>query len=62
MIKNKKPTKVYSQEVIDTQHVFTKDDTVYLKNSASYESKDDWSPIQFKWVSVDKFQDNLELE
>ncbi|TDT45151.1 hypothetical protein CLV90_2235 [Maribacter spongiicola] len=62
MIKNKKPTKVYSQEVINTQHVFTKDDTVYIKNNTSYKNKDNWSPIKFKWVSIGNVQDNLVLE
>ncbi|WP_405414931.1 hypothetical protein [Maribacter sp. Asnod1-A12] len=62
MIENKKSTKIYSQEVIDTQHVFTKDDTVYIKNNASTESIDNWSPIKFKWVSVDKVQDKLVFE
>jgi len=62
LIENKKPTKIYSQEVIDTQHVFTKDDTVYIKNNASTESKDNWSPIKFRWVSVDKVQDKLVFE
>jgi hypothetical protein len=62
MIKKKKTNKVYSQKVIDTQHVFTKDDKVYIKNNSSYKRKDNWSPIKFKWVSIGKVQDNLVLE
>jgi hypothetical protein len=60
----KKPNRVYSQEVIDTQHVFTEDNKVFVKNKSSFKSysKDEWSPIKFTWVSVAKVQDSLVLE
>ena len=64
MIKKKKPTKVFSQEVIDTQHVFTEDDQVYIKNKATKNKncQEAYSPIKFKWVSISDVQDCLVLE
>ncbi|SIR17650.1 hypothetical protein [Maribacter ulvicola] len=64
MIKKKKSNKVYSQEVIDTQHVFTKDAQVYIKDKDSNinSRKEVWSPINFKWVLIGKVQDCLVLE
>ncbi|HDZ05924.1 hypothetical protein LCGC14_0122330 [marine sediment metagenome] len=60
----KKFNKVYSQEVIDTQPVFTEGNKVFVKNKTSFKSnpKDQWSPIKFSWVSVANVQDSLVLE
>ncbi|WP_324027539.1 hypothetical protein QSV08_06195 [Maribacter sp. BPC-D8] len=64
MSRKKKPIRVYSQAVIETQHVFTENDQVYIKetNLSTSSNNEMWSPIQFKWVSVGKVQDCLVLE
>ncbi|SFR85022.1 MULTISPECIES: hypothetical protein [Maribacter] len=63
-MRKKKSNKVYSQEVIDTQHVFTEDNKVFIKKKTSIRSnpKEEWSPIKFTWVSVANVQDSLVLE
>lgn len=64
MSRKKKPSRVYSKAVIETQHVFTENDQVFIKNSNSSTKSNNemWSPIQFKWVSIGKVQDCLVLE
>lgn len=64
MIKKKKTTKVYLQEVIETQYVFTEHDQVYIKDKTSDNKnrQEAWSPIKFKWVSISEVQDCLVLE
>lgn len=64
MINRKKSKKRYAKKGIDTQHVFTENNQVFVKNKASYKAnpKSEWSPITFKWVSIEKVQDCLVLE
>ncbi|WP_299317043.1 hypothetical protein [Maribacter sp. Asnod2-G09] len=64
MSRKKKPIRVYSQAVIETQHVFTENDQVFIKdnNSSTSSNNEMWSPIQFKWVSIGSVQDCLVLE
>ncbi len=49
---------------IDTQHVFSKNNQVYLKkdtNEASLidNNNDEWFPINFQWISVIELHNNF---
>ncbi|TDS20758.1 hypothetical protein DFQ03_0011 [Maribacter caenipelagi] len=59
MIRKKK-----SKKVIETQHVFTENNQVFIKNESSYKksTRTVWSPIPFKWVSIAKVQETLVLK
>ena len=58
MIRKKK-----SKKVIETQHVFTENNQVFIKNESSYKksTRTVWS-IPFKWVSIAKVQETLVLK
>ncbi|MCK0192081.1 hypothetical protein MWU84_19010 [Arenibacter sp. F20364] len=51
-------------DVIETQHVFSEDNQVFLKRNMKESSngtviKDQWYPINFQWVSDVKLRNNL---
>ncbi len=44
----------FYREFIETQHVFTENQQVYLKNKTFKNGTilEEWSPINFQWVTV----------
>ncbi|MDO1514702.1 hypothetical protein Q2T41_18770 [Maribacter confluentis] len=52
------------KKAIKTQHVFTKNNQVFIKKITSLKKnlKTEWHPISFNWVSIEKVQDCLVLE
>ncbi|MBU2904025.1 hypothetical protein KO529_04445 [Arenibacter algicola] len=54
-------------DVIETQHVFSEDNQVFLKRNMIESSngktlKDQWYPINFQWVSDMELRNNLALQ
>jgi|GEM_PF-1017854 len=53
-------------EVIETQHVFSENNQVYLKKeqdkpTTSLGGHEQWFPINFQWIPVMELQNNLEI-
>ncbi|MDL5513511.1 hypothetical protein QSE00_16920 [Arenibacter sp. M-2] len=54
-------------DVIETQHVFSEDNQVFIKRNRVESSngsilKDQWYPINFQWVSDMELRKNLALQ
>ena len=54
-------------DVIETQHVFSENNQVFLKRNMLQASngsipKDQWYPINFQWVSDMELRNNLVLQ
>jgi hypothetical protein len=54
-------------DVIETQHVFSEDNQVFLKRSMVEPSngtilRDEWFPINFQWVSDMELRNSLRLQ
>lgn len=53
-------------EVIETQHVFSENNQVYLKkgnttsSSITLKTKGQWFPVNFQWMPVMELKNNLE--
>ncbi len=43
------------EKSLQTKHVFTENNKVYLKNSK------DWSPINFQWIPIVKLQEKFKV-
>jgi hypothetical protein len=57
---------VVCHDVIETQHVFSKNNQVYLKKgnttspSITLKNNDQWFPVNFQWMPVMELKNNLE--
>ncbi|MCM4151108.1 hypothetical protein DHD05_05840 [Arenibacter sp. N53] len=54
-------------DVIETQHVFSENNQVFLKRNMVESSngktlKDQWHPINFQWISDMELRNNLALQ
>ncbi|CAM4312501.1 hypothetical protein ZORO111903_12900 [Zobellia roscoffensis] len=51
----------HCHDVIETQHVFSENNQVFLRNNCtgSSSTKEEWSPINFQWIPVVKLQERL---
>ncbi|CAM4381893.1 hypothetical protein [Zobellia nedashkovskayae] len=51
----------HCHDVIETQHVFSENNQVFLRNdfTGSSSTKEEWSPINFQWIPVVKLQERL---
>ncbi|WP_299534187.1 hypothetical protein [Ulvibacterium sp.] len=52
-------------EVIETQHVFSENNQVYLKkgntsHSITLKNHEQWFPVNFQWIPVMELKNNLE--
>ncbi|MUH38136.1 hypothetical protein D9O36_19975 [Zobellia amurskyensis] len=51
----------HCHDVIETQHVFSENNQVFLKNNFTRNStvEEEWSPINFQWIPVVQLQERL---
>ncbi|MFC4096833.1 hypothetical protein [Euzebyella saccharophila] len=49
---------VHCHDVIETRHVFSKNNQVFLKSTDLLSN--DWSPINFQWIPVLKMREQLD--
>ncbi|MDO6808983.1 hypothetical protein Q4603_10185 [Zobellia galactanivorans] len=51
----------HCHDVIETQHVFSENNQVFLKNNCSNNTltEEQWSPINFQWIPVVQLQERL---
>ncbi|MEZ4970914.1 MAG: hypothetical protein R2814_14890 [Flavobacteriaceae bacterium] len=54
-------------DVIETQHVFSEDNQVFIKKSRVGSPngtilKDEWFPINFQWISDTELRKNIALQ
>lgn len=51
----------YCHDAIETKHVFTQNNQVYVKNhSQEHQIEDLWSAINFQWIPVLQMKEHLE--
>lgn len=56
------------EEVLNSKHVFTKNNQVFIKNKACLSSgkmikvnQEVWSPINFQWIPIVEFQEKFKI-
>ncbi|WP_276166868.1 hypothetical protein [Zobellia alginiliquefaciens] len=51
----------FCHDVIETQHVFSENNQVYLKNDSNSNrlNVEEWSPINFQWIPVTQLKERL---